>query len=644
MRLSFIQITVMQNTDKYNRPESVRPEIGNIPAELQELPQWVLWRYEWKDETGAWAKVPYSADGYRADSTNPERWSDFKTIISVWTSNENRYDGIGFVFNEETGIIGIDLDNCLTVEVDEDGIERYKATPFANRVLSLCPSYTELSPSKTGLHIIGKAQITRAVKSSKYPIEVYAKARYFTFTGATYNVSNSIHSVQSGVDKILSGLANKQANTKQTQEERAVLEPTSTVLASERLEMAFNSKNGSQIRALYDGDTAMYGSDDSAADMALCSYLAFWSENNPSLLDEMFRSSGLYRAKWDKRHSSDGKTYGEMTIERALSSCAEFYNPNRTVEKLSDRAITPEPSLVEIRARLFEFGSLYRRADEFRRNPVTLGESTGWDALNPFYRPKTGEFTVVTGAPNSGKSTWLDQLCFNLAVASDWKILFVSFETQPIEKHANKLARLYCQRPTYKWIHDAASDEEFRQAFENLKDKFILSHIPREHRTVEGILEYAKVAIQDYGIKGFVFDPFSSLTPPKRLVSNYTHFVQDSLNAITDFTQDNNIHTWLVAHPAKYLVKGQSSGKPTLYDIADSSHFYNKCDYGIVVHRPSFDTNETHICVDKVRDEDGTIKGQCSLFYNRSTGWLEEGEWHLKMVNAGELAKEGVNF
>ena len=59
--------------------------------------------------------------------------------------------------------------------------------------------------------------------------------------------------------------------------------------------------------------------------MALCNMLAFWTWRNTALMDEIFRSSGLMRDKWDRRQA--GSTYGALTIAKAAESCSQIYQP-----------------------------------------------------------------------------------------------------------------------------------------------------------------------------------------------------------------------------------------------------------------------------------------------------------------------------
>ena len=86
------------------------------------------------------------------------------------------------------------------------------------------------------------------------------------------------------------------------------------------LQKAFKARNGSKFKALWEGDTGGNGGDQSAADFALCSYLAFWTGKDANRMDALFRQSRLYRPKWDRRCSGDGRTYGQVTIEKALAT------------------------------------------------------------------------------------------------------------------------------------------------------------------------------------------------------------------------------------------------------------------------------------------------------------------------------------
>ena len=107
-------------------------------TELGLLRQWVLWRYETRDDKRT--KVPYAAPGRKAAVDNPQSWLSYDRA----TESTADFDGLGFVF---TGTVycGIDLDHCLDAA---SVIE-----PWARAIVQRFNSYTERSPSRRGLHI-----------------------------------------------------------------------------------------------------------------------------------------------------------------------------------------------------------------------------------------------------------------------------------------------------------------------------------------------------------------------------------------------------------------------------------------------------------------------------------------------------------
>lgn len=62
--------------------------------------------------------------------------------------------------------------------------------------------------------------------------------------------------------------------------------------------------------------------------MSMCLKLAFWTGKNREQMDRLFRQSGLYRPKWDERHHSNGSTYGEETLDRAIELTENVYTPS----------------------------------------------------------------------------------------------------------------------------------------------------------------------------------------------------------------------------------------------------------------------------------------------------------------------------
>jgi replicative DNA helicase len=169
----------------------------------------------------------------------------------------------------------------------------------------------------------------------------------------------------------------------------------------ELLEKAFASKTGSKIRNLYDGQLNGHASQ-SHADLALCSHLAFWSGGNPLMLDQWFRSSRLYREKWDKRHAGDGRTYGEVTIDKALANCTEFYRgpggQRRQVEPVSEHQNVSAPSEWEPPATFYEHSRPQFPVDVLPDSISPFAEGLACETQTPVDLPAMLALTIAAGA------------------------------------------------------------------------------------------------------------------------------------------------------------------------------------------------------------------------------------------------------
>jgi AAA domain len=145
----------------------------NIPAELKRLEQWVCWRGEWSGEK--LNKPPKQPNGNAASSTDERTWSTFDHALSG-VRRWKRY-GVGFAGLERTPYTGIDLDGC---------IEAGEIHPSAQEIVDHFGSYTEITPTGTGLRIwieAEKVPTWSANKGGEIDIEVYSRGRFFTVTG-----------------------------------------------------------------------------------------------------------------------------------------------------------------------------------------------------------------------------------------------------------------------------------------------------------------------------------------------------------------------------------------------------------------------------------------------------------------------------
>jgi RecA/RadA recombinase len=166
----------MQNSGQGRPPIGRVFNPGNIPTDLKALRRWAPWKAIWNEERGKWDKVPYRPEGYGLSSMQPDRWVSFEEAVRAFDTGTGKYSGVGLVLTGMTDVVGIDLDRCIT-----DG----QIAPWAQEIIDSVDSYTELSPSGTGLRILARGSIPEDVQDNTVGIEVYNghKGRFLTVTG-----------------------------------------------------------------------------------------------------------------------------------------------------------------------------------------------------------------------------------------------------------------------------------------------------------------------------------------------------------------------------------------------------------------------------------------------------------------------------
>ncbi len=313
----------MRNLEIYN----------NIPDELKAMQNWCNWRYVTRDNkdgiAGKPTKVPFQPDGRGAKSNDPSTWNTFDSVVSAMGTG--RYDGIGFFFTPP--YFGVDIDKMDTMDDGQAVLDEFTST---------LSTYTEFSPSGKGIHCICKGELppngNRKGAFEMYQVTLDDQGkphggRYFTMTGnviANNPVVDCTEQIKSLHQKYIAPTVEKKPlkttvaspdSRPQKQRQTVMGSPLSE---SDLLAKASASKNGAKFDSLLCGDWQSLGyPSQSEADQAFCNYLAFWTNKDHSSMDSIFRSSGLYRPKWDELRGQD--TYGYLCISRAINSCSDGY-------------------------------------------------------------------------------------------------------------------------------------------------------------------------------------------------------------------------------------------------------------------------------------------------------------------------------
>ena len=250
---------------------------------------------------------------------------------------------------------------------------------------------------------------------------------------------------------------------------------------------------------------------------------------------------------------------------------------------------------------IFEFGL---------QKGVTIGHENV-DRLISF---ETKRLCMVTGYPGSGKSEFIDEIAERLNMKYGWKFAYFSPENAPLAYHASKLIEKFTGK---KFSKETLSFGEYKQVKEHLEQNFFFIS-PSDYK-ISTILDKAKYLVRRKGIKALVIDPYNRLEDEKG-GQKETDYISLLLDKLTNFAQHHDILIILMAHPTKPAKNKEGKiDPPTLYDISGSAHFFNKADFGIVVHRDR--TNNTvEIRVEKVKFRHLGEPGTALMKYNINNG------------------------
>lgn len=156
----------------FTLPEHVKRNFS-IPFELRKRKQWGVAKAIWNHDRGKYEKFPFQVSGIPAKSNDPMTWTHFHNVRNA--------EFLSFFFNWD--YTGMDFDHVI-----HDGkIDDWVLNDFIKPI----GSYTEISVSGTGIHIIVRGQKPRGLGSKLqlkdgHAIEIYDSGRFFLLTGNVY--------------------------------------------------------------------------------------------------------------------------------------------------------------------------------------------------------------------------------------------------------------------------------------------------------------------------------------------------------------------------------------------------------------------------------------------------------------------------
>lgn len=542
--------------------------------ELTKLQQWVACKLTpKKDNPAKMDKLPINPHtGGNAQSDNPATWAKYaeaEFMMQILRHNGGKA-GVGFEFGQTgkpSGIVGIDLDHVI-----HDG----KIEEYAAEIIRLMDSYTEISQSGEGIHILCKSSKTLHEMNSdintgfnRNGVEIYDSGKFFMITGEIYGGMKPINERTAQLEQIVKQYYTPKPKPQiQPTQQQQVTFSTPDKSNSELWEVMFNSEAGDKIRRLYGGDISEYKSihkdgneylDPSEADLALCGYLAFYTGGDYSRIEAMMNESALgARDKWRTRAD-----YRQLTINLAIASKDEYYTgkqkseqtPAKLKQQTQQEVIAPSQPLAFLS---FVFGTEYLDSSfegDMRNFQKYSQRKTGFSNLDERLTIYPA-FYVIGAISSLGKTTFNLQLADNFAGMGE-HVLYFALEQTRFELVSKSLARLcqpegaiYESSPTAMEIRKGRITPELRGAIERYKEiakNYSIVECDFE-TTASTIIDTINAYIQQYGVKPVVFIDYLQLVRSSNSkLTNTKDIVDDVVRALKKYQMQNELTMFVIS-------------------------------------------------------------------------------------------------
>ena len=304
--------------------------LKDLPQDLKFNGLWCCWKYVKFD--GRMVKKPFNVlTGQGAKSNDPNTFVNYPVLLQYISKylaideNGKQTGGVGLgIFR---GYSAVDIDHC----VDENG----NISEMAQDIIKYCQSYTEYSPSKTGIRIIFKTQTkidksTYYINNSKLGLEIYISDNTNKFVTITGN-------------KISGDTIN----------EIDMLPLLDKYMRKGGFDIEKALKKDGKLKELWNKKAPGSHADESETDMALCCKLAFYLKNNEDEIKRYFEMSPYYQSKDNEHKRKWNSNYALETIKGA----------NNYIGSVESRPINPVKSYD-----LNDTGNSHRFIDMFGDN------------------------------------------------------------------------------------------------------------------------------------------------------------------------------------------------------------------------------------------------------------------------------------
>jgi hypothetical protein len=530
------------------RPASLHGDLANLPdalARLKALPNWVCWKWEWrvdKKGIGKRTKPPMrpSNPQNNANIADARTWGTYEQALGAY--QKGLCDGIGFCLTN-TDIAAFDLDNCRNPATGD-------ILPEAMKLVARASSYTEITPSGTGLRIIGTGSGEKVHKKQQVPgsamtVETYRKAtRYITITGNPLrNTPQRMGNMDLVIDEVVAELGGVKAigGVKASGGESHTLEEIEADLERLRSQRWDNGWHETMCIA-----TASFMARGMNYDEA-CEKLAPFCDggaDDPDMIE-------LLDSAWRKFHpeaQQGGVARLRMALRDALAPSAK-----------EETAQQP----AELRKSALEFFENFGKASPKRaiiKGVLYKGERSSW-----------------VGPPGSGKSALLADLAIHAAEGTDWrghrckeKVAVVYFALERKELVKRRMRAHAKPETAFEMKDGGLAPREVKAGFKNLPIALAGKAIDLLNRScIEIMVENIRAAEAHYGcpVGLIIIDTYNkgiAMGGGEENAAKDQNIMAANLQQVQDQT---DLHIALIGHTGKDESRGARGSNAHLGDV-----------------------------------------------------------------------------
>lgn len=332
-------------------------------------------------------------------------------------------------------------------------------------------------------------------------------------------------------------------------------------------------------------------------------------ENGAALLQDLSVQLGRFRCKFlTYPKARDPEARGRERL-KDLNEVLEDYGQKGVIETLN-------------RAQWIKVDNVHRMSELPPLPAQVIYEPTRFYNFKNNFKVRLGDFSVITGTPGFGKTSFANDLFCGVANDNGLVIAWASFEQEPQRDHRRNLRSW----TTEKLERDLTEIE--RANADAWIDRHHVFIVPSEDHDadLEWLLDKMEVAVVRFGAAIIIIDPWNELEHSRQPGETETEYTGRAIRSLKRFAKAFRVHICVIAYSTKSVKDADGKYKmPTLYDIAGSANWYNKCDLGVIVHRESED--DTLIKVQKSRYHETIGRpGEVIMHYSAQTRRFIETE------------------